>query len=122
MRLGGINSFAKRRNRLTHQSSERMVRHVSRGIAKGVGAAVAEDNRRPRGLHGDQHRGHGDVRQVHHHSQSIHLEDHALRTGPVRGDNWAKFRVRQEGFFFLSPSRFHRDNGTRELAGRFVPK
>lgn len=65
---------------VTHQTSQRMVRHISRGIAKGVSAAVAENDRRPRRLHGDQHRGHGYVRQIHHHPESIHLQHDTLET------------------------------------------
>lgn len=70
---------------ITHQASQRMVRHISRGIAKGVGAAVAENDRRPRRLHGDQHGGHGYVRQIHHHSESIHLQHDTLETSENRG-------------------------------------
>ncbi|KAK1131140.1 hypothetical protein K0M31_017433 [Melipona bicolor] len=81
----------------------RVVRHISRGIAKGVGAAVAENDGRPRRLHGDEHRGHGNVRQVHHHPQSIHLEDDALKEeGPVGG--------------IIGPSFEYRDDGTRDRA------
>lgn len=81
-----------------------MVRHISRGIAEGVSAAVAEDDRRPRRLHGDQHRGHGHVRQIHHHPESIHLQHDTLRTSPVRGGIIGPSFATIFSPLFLSPS------------------
>lgn len=94
---------------VTYQTFQRMVRHISRGIAKGVSAAMAENNRRLRRLHGDQHRGHGNVRQIHHHSESIHLEDDTLETFGRWDIIGISFEYREDGdfslrFFFLFPS------------------
>lgn len=64
----------------THQMSQRVVRHISRGIAESVSATVTENHRRPRRRHGVQHRRHRDVREVHHHPKSIHLQHDTLKT------------------------------------------
>lgn len=68
--------------RETYQKSQRVVRHISRGIAKSMSAAVTENHRRPRRRHCGQHSGYRDMREVHHHPKSIHLQYDALKKFP----------------------------------------
>lgn len=47
--------------RRAYQKSQRVVRHISRGVAKSVSAAMTENHRRFRRRHSGQHRGHRDM-------------------------------------------------------------
>jgi hypothetical protein len=54
------------------------VRHVPRRVAQGQRRGMGEDYRRLGGVQGSLHRALGHVRQVDHHTQTIHLLDDQL--------------------------------------------
>ena len=63
----------------TYEKSESVVGNISRRVTQSVCATVTKYYGCPRGAHRVEHRWHRDVREVNHHSKSVHLQYDTLK-------------------------------------------